>query len=117
MRNIAREMVNSHFQLAADIELYPSLGAITMFLEMVGRGEAYPVQDTEPARPRVFVLPIFEIAPGHQVPDNKTELVRLYRNKTVISFHGLYAGSWHRIPQLDVWLNTRCIYIYISYIN
>lgn len=74
-RNVARESAPTHYVLASDIELYPSPGLTTHFLEMIRRGDDKAFKSSNP---RVFVLSIFEVTEKSQPPANKTMLVSLW---------------------------------------
>lgn len=78
LRNVARINAPTHYVLASDAELYPSPDLIRLFFEMLRRNESVLHLN----RPKVFVLPIFEVYGNQTVPTTKTELV--YRNN--ISF-------------------------------
>ncbi|KAJ1520927.1 hypothetical protein ONE63_004005 [Megalurothrips usitatus] len=99
-RNIAREAAATHYVLASDIELYPSPGVITDFLEMVRR------QDKPLARPnpKVFPLPIFELEAGAVLPGNKRELVTMLKNGTAIPFHKKVCPGCHNVPKSKEWM-------------
>lgn len=72
-RNIARETVSTHYVLASDIELYTSPDLPGKFLEMIhNMSPDLPVE----AKPKVFVLPIFEVDEKQTPPPNKTILVK-----------------------------------------
>ncbi|KAH8324781.1 hypothetical protein KR074_000902 [Drosophila pseudoananassae] len=102
-RNIARQAVNTHFILASDIELYPSLGFVDLFLDMVAQNHS--VLALDPLQPRrVYPLPVFEIASGAEVPNNKSELLELYKKKLVQGFHEKLCGSCHKVPRQKEWL-------------
>ncbi|KAK5638162.1 hypothetical protein RI129_012457 [Pyrocoelia pectoralis] len=100
LRNIARESAQTHFVLAADIELYPSLNVIPNFLKMVTKK-----RDLFNSNSRsVFVLPPFEVRLNETVPMDKTSLVEMYNKKKAIMFHQLACPLCHKIPKLKEWL-------------
>ncbi len=70
-RNIARDAATTHFILASDIELYPSVDFIPDFLDFQRRSGAL-LSDN---KPKVFVLPPFEVTEGNLPPKTKQELV------------------------------------------
>ena len=39
------------------------------------------------SNPKVYVVSIFEIEEGHELPQTKKELIKLMENETVIPFH------------------------------
>ena len=52
--------------------------------------------------PRVFVLAIFEIEKGHNIPDDKATLVKLLKEGIVIPFHKNWCLMCHQIPQVKL---------------
>lgn len=70
-RNIARDTALTHYILASDIELYPSPGIITDFLEMIRRQDPPLLHD----KPKVFPLCLFEVESYAVPPTTKEELV------------------------------------------
>ncbi|CAG7642835.1 unnamed protein product, partial [Allacma fusca] len=83
-RNVAREMAQTHYVLASDIELYPNPNLIQNFLDMVRRN------DTKLRRPnpKLFVLPIFEVeANVTALPYDKAELQSMLDKSIAIPFH------------------------------
>ncbi|XP_017012816.2 beta-1,4-glucuronyltransferase 1 [Drosophila takahashii] len=103
-RNIARQAANTHFIFACDIELYPSLGFVDQFLDMVARNHSVLALDPKQPR-RVYPLPVFEIETGVQIPADKAELLTLYRNKQAQVFHLKVCPTCHMIPGQEAWLN------------
>lgn len=71
LRNVARQNAPTHYILASDAELYPSLDMVQLFFDMLRRNESV----LHLGRPKVFVLPIFEVYGNQTVPSSKTELV------------------------------------------
>lgn len=74
LRNVARQNAPTHFVLASDAELYPSPNLIRLFLDMIRRNDSILNQ----GRPKVFVLPIFEVYSNQTVPDSKAQLVIIH---------------------------------------
>ncbi len=99
-RNVARETANSHYIFPSDIELYPNPGLIPAFLEMVQRGDEKALQRPNP---KVFVSSIFEIREGHELPNNKRELLKLLKSNIVIPFHKMVCSQCHAIPKAKEW--------------
>ncbi|XP_017020847.1 beta-1,4-glucuronyltransferase 1-like [Drosophila kikkawai] len=103
-RNIARQAANTHFIFACDIELYPSLGFVDQFLDMVSQNHS--VLALDPSQPRrVYPLAVFEIEARAQIPKNKAELMDLYRKKQAQIFHLKLCSTCHEIPGQQDWLN------------
>ena len=117
MRNVGRVPATSHYIFPSDLELYPSPGLIPQFLKLVTEGD-YIIIITisyqyvififkigkDPAfnrtSPRVFVLAIFEIEEGYDVPEDKATLVKLLKKGIVIPFHKHWCLSCHQIPKV-----------------
>ncbi len=70
-RNVAREAAQTHYLLASDIELYPSPGIISEFLDMIRRQDPPLLND----KPKVFPLCLFEVESSAVPPSTKPELV------------------------------------------
>lgn len=160
-RNIARISAQTLYILPSDIELYPSVNLIPMFLDMIAqqRGgsavrnattngttsavlvaansttvkpNASAVNDnatrneSTAASPKtlskkktraaeaptpsssscrtVYVLPLFEVDKSLQAPENKSELVALFKTQKVVPFHKFVCPECHRVPKQDDWL-------------
>jgi len=73
-RNLARDAAQTHYLAVSDIELYPSPGIISNFLDMVRRQDP-PLQQKNP---KVFPLCIFEVESYAQPPSTKEELVSTF---------------------------------------
>ncbi|XP_055853699.1 beta-1,4-glucuronyltransferase 1-like [Episyrphus balteatus] len=101
-RNIARKASLTHFILASDIELYPNPGFVDSFLEMVVRNSSVLSGD----KPRVFPLATFEIDKRAIMPETKTQLQELLRNKTAIPFHKKVCSTCHNIPNMTDWMSA-----------
>ncbi|KAF5270296.1 hypothetical protein FQA39_LY08407 [Lamprigera yunnana] len=100
-RNVARESAQTHFVLAADIELYPSENIIDTFLNLVFRQQhLFQIKSRN-----VFVLPIFEVHADIEPPLNKDQLVKLFKNKKAFLFHQNLCLRCHNIPKFKEWIN------------
>jgi hypothetical protein len=102
-RNVAREEARTHFVLASDVELYPNPGFIPDFLEMIlGHLSQPPSPPPSPGNatsanatttptfshgPKVYPLSIFEIKANASMPNNKTQLALMLKNKQSVPFH------------------------------
>lgn len=102
-RNIARDAAMTHFNLASDIELYPSLGLINDFLEMIASNSEYYLQ--RPNR-KVYPLAIFEIEKYAAIPNDKRALQKLIKSDLAVIFHKYTCAHCHRIPKADEWLKA-----------
>ena len=99
-RNVARVSATTHFVFPSDIELYPSPGLIEEFLDMQRRDEDPALRSPNP---KVFPNAIFEIEAGKELPDTKEELIKLYNEGVVVSFHKYVCLMCHKIPDHDRW--------------
>ena len=52
----------------------------------------------------VYVLPIFEIEAKMELPKNKSELIKLTKNSSVIVFHKKFCAACHTVPHFKEWL-------------
>ncbi|KAB0798387.1 hypothetical protein PPYR_09380 [Photinus pyralis] len=98
-RNVARVSAETYYVFTSDIELYPSPNVIPQFLNLIAACDYKML----PYKPVVFVLHIFEIEKGYDVPTNKTDLIRLLKRGTVIRFHQNICSVCHTIPEFDEW--------------
>ncbi|XP_069165771.1 beta-1,4-glucuronyltransferase 1 [Procambarus clarkii] len=101
-RNTARQAARTYFVLPSDIELYPSINFIPEFLKMLMRGDV-----STSNKPRVYVLPIFEVQADVPPPETKTNLLRLLRFRRAIPFHAYVCKSCHNLPKAKMWRRTR----------
>ena len=63
-------------------------------------GHIYNVFDSNP---KAYVVSIFEIEEGHQLPQTKNELINLMDQETLIPFHQRYCKLCHQIPGAEDW--------------
>lgn len=98
-RNVAREMAETHFLLASDIELYPSPNIVPQFLEMIAKNEGALLSKN----PKVFPLSLFEVSANQPVPESKSQLQEMLRNGTALPFHKKLCPSCHNVPQSKEW--------------
>ncbi|XP_063215644.1 beta-1,4-glucuronyltransferase 1-like [Bacillus rossius redtenbacheri] len=102
-RNIARHSATTRYVLVSDIEMYPSENIIPWFLKMIGRRPTTPARD----RPRVYVLPDFEVRRNIRAPTTKAQLVKLFWRQQVLPFHKQLCPECHQVPRLRQWLSAR----------
>uniref|UniRef100_A0A8D8PPZ8 Beta-1,4-glucuronyltransferase 1 n=1 Tax=Cacopsylla melanoneura TaxID=428564 RepID=A0A8D8PPZ8_9HEMI len=102
-RNIARQTAATHYILASDIELYPSPGVITDFLDMVQRQDPPLLHK----KPKVFPLSIFEVESNMNLPGDKTELVAMLKNGSAIPFHKKVCAGCHNVPKSKEWMKQQ----------
>lgn len=98
-RNVAREMAQTHFLLASDIELYPSPNIIPQFLKMISINKGPLLRKN----PKVFPLHLFEVSGNQQIPDNKTLLKEMLDNGTAVPFHKHLCPGCHNVPKSKEW--------------
>ncbi|XP_053677658.1 beta-1,4-glucuronyltransferase 1-like [Anopheles nili] len=101
-RNIARSSAQTHFVLASDIELYPNPDFIPMFLRMI----AHPFYQYTLHSPSVYVLPVFEVAEGRDIPVDKAHLLKALEQGEAIKFHEKICSNCHTVPGYAEWLDV-----------
>ncbi|XP_042881390.1 beta-1,4-glucuronyltransferase 1-like isoform X2 [Penaeus japonicus] len=101
-RNVARTAAPTWFVLPSDVELYPSADLAQQFVAMMARVGAGQDKKVAGAWPRVFVVPVFEVA--SVVPENKEELVRQYQRSDAVYFHRHVCAHCQRFPALNDWI-------------
>ncbi|XP_073821403.1 beta-1,4-glucuronyltransferase 1-like [Musca autumnalis] len=100
-RNVARKSTNTHFHLAADIELYPSKKFIIKFLQMISQNPMLINNEN----PHVFAVPAFDLQPHAIIPDNKEELMSQFNMQMAMAIHAPSCSYCHLMPQAEKWLN------------
>ncbi|KAF7285370.1 hypothetical protein GWI33_010770 [Rhynchophorus ferrugineus] len=99
-RNIAKLAARTYFVFPSDIELYPTRNFIEQFLVFVKENMNLFGANTRNA----FVLPIFEVLENQDVPENKTMLKIMLKNKTAILFHQRMCAVCHKVIDGDKWI-------------
>lgn len=99
-RNVAREAAVTRFVLVADVQLIPSKGLAFKFLEMVAS------IDLNRRPSKVFVLPLFEVEEGENIPANKEELISMVRDERAVYFHRHVCSHCQKFPGIERWLET-----------
>ncbi|KAM7352187.1 beta-1,4-glucuronyltransferase 1-like isoform 2-T2 [Cochliomyia hominivorax] len=102
-RNIARKSANTYFIFACDIELYPNKNFVNKFLEMAAKN---PHEFVKSKKPKVFALPVFEVATNASIPDTKEQLVKMLNDSTAVPFHMYVCPNCHLIPKQKSWLKA-----------
>ncbi|KAK7067084.1 hypothetical protein SK128_025292 [Halocaridina rubra] len=97
-RNIARLASQTYFVLPCDVELIPSVNVIPEFFEMLRRPDV-----STTTKPRVYVLPVFEVKENLEVPRAKKELQRMLQRGDAIVFHENICPECHTIPNYEEW--------------
>ncbi|XP_059483078.1 beta-1,4-glucuronyltransferase 1-like isoform X2 [Neocloeon triangulifer] len=108
-RNVAREETLTHFILASDVELYPNPGVIPDFLEMMRAHLTQAANVTTnttrlPPPPKVYPLSIFEVKENSSMPQNKTQLALMLKNKDAVPFHKHVCPNCHNVPKAAEWM-------------
>lgn len=103
-RNIARKSANTHFIFACDIEFYPNYGLVKNFLNMI---EKNPKIVLNSVKPKVFVIPVYELATNSSIPNTKSDLTKMFQNNTATIFHNRFCPFCYRIPQQEEWLKSK----------
>ncbi|XP_061395892.1 beta-1,4-glucuronyltransferase 1-like [Musca vetustissima] len=104
-RNVARRSANTHFTMAADIELYPSKDFIRNFLEMLSGNKSLLAE----GQPHVFAVPAFDLDSHAIIPDNKAELMTLFRMQMAMAMHQKSCKYCRLIGQEKKWLERGVI--------
>ena len=86
LRNVARSSSKSKYLLASDIELYPNIGIIPAFFDLLDREQKGLVPVINVKFSHVYVLPIFEVKATKQPPKTKQELSKLFKSSKTILF-------------------------------
>jgi N-acetyllactosaminide beta-1,3-N-acetylglucosaminyltransferase len=80
VRNVARINAQTNYIFASDIELYPSVGIVSAFFELLDREKRGLVPLVSNSNPHVYIIPIFEVKAGFDPPLNKSELRTLIKS-------------------------------------
>ena len=80
VRNVARLNARTEYVFASDIELYPSLGIVPAFLDLIDREKSGLVPMISINKSHVYVLPIFEVKKTVEPPMTKPELIQLLKS-------------------------------------
>ncbi|XP_072385037.1 beta-1,4-glucuronyltransferase 1-like [Diabrotica undecimpunctata] len=101
-RNVAKLNVQTHFVFPSDIELYPTRNFIPKFFELISRSPQYFAKDSR----NVFVFPVFEILADRKVPETKTQLQIMLKNKSAFGFHAKVCARCHNPPKMKLWIES-----------
>lgn len=75
---MARLSSPTQFLIASDIELYPSINIVSMFLDLLKR-ERHGLVPYINSTHHVYVIPIFEVKAGLSPPETKLELKKMVK--------------------------------------
>ncbi|KAL1505296.1 hypothetical protein ABEB36_004891 [Hypothenemus hampei] len=103
VRNVAKLAAETYFVFPSDIELYPTKNFIPKFLQLVKNN----LDLFKPGTRNVFVLPIFEILVNATIPQDKTKLLQMLKDKTAIIFHQSVCVVCHRVIESEKWVKTK----------
>jgi hypothetical protein len=114
-RNAAREAAKTQFVLVSDIELQPSAGLSTQFTNLMQRllerqkslQRLNPTGQVWTGAGFVYVLPVFEIEVGSNIPTTKEELLKLYNKDRAVFFHRWVCPHCQKFPGLQKWLRRK----------
>lgn len=101
-RNAARKAAYTNFVLVCDIELMPSQGLASRFIDMT---ESYKCVGPD-CQKRIYVVPVFEVDSSEDIPANKSQLVHLMNENKAVYFHQLTCVHCQKFPGLDEWKET-----------
>jgi len=102
LRNVARQNAPTHYILASDAELYPSPNLVGDFFAMLRRNESI----LHLGRPKIFVLPIFEVYSNQTVPTSKAELLSKLQQGLAVPFHQKVCSYCHSLPKSKEWMTA-----------
>ncbi|KAL7642858.1 UNVERIFIED_CONTAM: hypothetical protein RMT77_006146 [Armadillidium vulgare] len=101
-RNIAISNSATYFNLAADIELVPSVNIIPEFFKMLRKRDV-----SQTTNKRVFVLPVFEVKSNLSPPESKMGLVSMLQSKNAFLFHQRICYQCHLPPKFEEWKRAK----------
>ena len=110
-RNIARENAQTHFVLAADIEMIPGANLTDSFMAMMKTGARFG----DSSRKVVYVLPQFEQEKRLPIPANKKTLIGYMWKGQALVFHHRTCPKCQYFPDLYNWTRTDLKGIRIKY--
>lgn len=79
LRNVARISSKTEYVFASDIELYPSVGVVPAFFDLLEREKQGLIAGLDSSHPHVYVFPIFEVKESVKPPRTKAELIDLFK--------------------------------------
>ncbi|KAF9422148.1 hypothetical protein HW555_002169 [Spodoptera exigua] len=104
-RNVARNASTTNYFLVSDIELVPSIGLAKNFLKMIRKLMGDEKRDSGCVFPKtVFVVPLFEVERGEQIPHTKRKLIQMIFTNRATYFHQHICPHCQRFPGLQTWL-------------
>lgn len=121
-RNVAIQESQTHYILAADMELIPSEGIIDNFLGMIARD--YEDWDTSALmqidisdKKEVYAIALMEVTADSKVPETKTQLQAMYDDKKAFFFAQKVCIACQGIPKRNSWINatvTEGLHVFVT---
>ncbi|XP_028159551.1 uncharacterized protein LOC114352229 [Ostrinia furnacalis] len=104
-RNVARNASRTNYFIVSDIEMVPSDGLAPKFLTMVRKLMGDKKRDEGCIFAKaVFVVPLFEVERGEEIPRDKDTLVKMVASNRAAYFHQKFCPHCQRFPGLQTWL-------------
>ncbi|XP_045504634.1 beta-1,4-glucuronyltransferase 1-like [Colias croceus] len=104
-RNVARNASKTNYFIVSDIEMVPSDGLAPKFLRMVRKLMGDKKRDEGCIFAKtVFVVPLFEVERGEEIPHDKDTLVNMVTSNRAMYFHQKVCSHCQRFPGLQTWL-------------
>ncbi|KAL4703562.1 hypothetical protein ACJJTC_006121 [Scirpophaga incertulas] len=104
-RNVARNASRTNYFIVSDIEMVPSAGLAPKFLTMVRKLMGDKKRDEGCIFAKtVFVVPLFEVERGEEIPHDKDTLVKMVSSYRASYFHQKVCSHCQRFPGLQTWL-------------
>lgn len=103
LRNVARQAAQTKHVLASDIELYPSINMVPMFIKYINE---HDVKDEFKVNKFVFTLPLFEVKSNVTPPKTKRELIEMINQNDAIFFHKWVCDECQNFPNRLDWIQT-----------
>ncbi|KAM3965983.1 beta-1,4-glucuronyltransferase 1 [Aphomia sociella] len=104
-RNVARNAARTNYFIVSDIEMVPSDGLAPKFLTMVRKLMGDKKRDDGCIFAKtVFVVPLFEVEKGEEMPRDKDTLIDMMAENRASYFHQKLCSHCQRFPGLQSWL-------------
>lgn len=106
LRNTARQAAETKYVLASDIELYPSINLVPMFIKYIMQNDVKKEPNADRISKFIFTLPIFEVKSNITAPKTKQELIELIKKGDAIFFHKYVCDECQNFPNRLDWMQT-----------
>lgn len=97
---MARKSINTHYDLAPNIELYPSKDFILQFLEIISRNTSLVTAKNC----HVFVVAVVDLDHHAMLLDTKEDLMTMYNMGMAMEMHHRSCSYCQLIPEVEKWL-------------